>query len=94
MAATLLHFNIRLSCDRHLLAAAHNNINIGALLAVLKGILVMGDATAKDPKGKKDSLGPVSKSVSIGGSGELSISHILGTSDLLGANDDPLLDIG
>ncbi|XP_065336450.1 mediator of RNA polymerase II transcription subunit 12 isoform X5 [Cloeon dipterum] len=93
MAATLQHFNIRLSCDRHLLAAAHNNINIGALLAVLKGILVMGDATARDSKGKKDSVGPVSKSVSVGSSGELSISHILGTSDLLGANDDPLLDV-
>ncbi|XP_059479681.1 mediator of RNA polymerase II transcription subunit 12 isoform X2 [Neocloeon triangulifer] len=94
MAATLQHFNIRLSCDRHLLAAAHNNINIGALLAVLKGILVMGDATARDCKGKKDSVGPVSKSISVCGSGELSISHILGTSDLLSANDDPLLDVG
>lgn len=28
--------NIKLSCDRHLLAAAHNNIQVGPVLAVLK----------------------------------------------------------
>lgn len=32
-------YSIRQSCDRHLLAAAHNNINVGPLLAVLKAIL-------------------------------------------------------
>lgn len=29
-------YNIKLSCDRHLLAAAHNNIQVGPVLAVLK----------------------------------------------------------
>ena len=38
-------YNIKLSCDRHLLAAAHKNIAVGPVLAVLKGILVVGDAT-------------------------------------------------
>ena len=33
--------SIRLSCDRHLLAAAHSNISVGPVLAVLKGILGM-----------------------------------------------------
>ncbi|XP_040285885.1 mediator of RNA polymerase II transcription subunit 12-like protein [Bufo bufo] len=32
------------SCDRHLLAAAHNNIEVGAIFAVLKAILMLGDA--------------------------------------------------
>lgn len=32
-------YSIRQSCDRHLLAAAHNNINVGPVLAVLKAIL-------------------------------------------------------
>jgi hypothetical protein len=31
--------NIKLSCDRHLLVAAHKNIGVGPVLAVLKGIL-------------------------------------------------------
>lgn len=31
--------NIKLSCDRHLLAAAHKNIDVAPVLAVLKGIL-------------------------------------------------------
>jgi hypothetical protein len=29
-------YSIKLSCDRHLLAAAHNNIRVGPVLAVLK----------------------------------------------------------
>lgn len=33
------NYGIRLSCDRHLLAAAHNNIKVGPVLAVLKAIL-------------------------------------------------------
>lgn len=37
--------NIKLSCDRHLLAAAHKSIAVGPVLAVLKGILLVGDAT-------------------------------------------------
>ncbi|XP_048397889.2 mediator of RNA polymerase II transcription subunit 12-like protein isoform X1 [Stegostoma tigrinum] len=35
---------IRSSCDRHLLAAAHNIIEVGAVFAVLKAILMLGDA--------------------------------------------------
>lgn len=30
------------SCDRHLLAAAHNSIEVGAVFAVLKAILMLG----------------------------------------------------
>ncbi|XP_077146875.1 mediator of RNA polymerase II transcription subunit 12-like protein [Ranitomeya variabilis] len=32
------------SCDKHLLAAAHNSIEVGAVFAVLKAILMLGDA--------------------------------------------------
>ncbi|XP_041119230.1 mediator of RNA polymerase II transcription subunit 12-like protein isoform X13 [Polyodon spathula] len=35
---------IRSSCDLHLLAAAHNSIEVGAVFAVLKAILMLGDA--------------------------------------------------
>ncbi|NWV85032.1 MD12L protein, partial [Dasyornis broadbenti] len=35
---------IRSSCDRHLLAAAHKGIEVGAVFAVLKAILMLGDA--------------------------------------------------
>lgn len=65
---------VRLSCDRHLLAAAHRNIHVGPVLAVLKAVLLVGDATAKE-------------------GAELSISHILGTSDLLSGGDGPSLDL-
>uniref|UniRef100_A0A8C4QLK3 Mediator complex subunit 12L n=1 Tax=Eptatretus burgeri TaxID=7764 RepID=A0A8C4QLK3_EPTBU len=34
---------IRSSCDRHLLASAHNSIEVGAIFAVLKAILMLGD---------------------------------------------------
>lgn len=96
-------YSIKLSCDRHLLAAAHNNIKVGPVLAVLKAILVVGDATAgKQPPKKPDvplthsgkaGGGPGSVGVSGSGPGELSISHILGTSDILGGGDDLGLDI-
>ncbi|XP_034934643.1 mediator of RNA polymerase II transcription subunit 12 [Chelonus insularis] len=92
-------YNIKLSCDRHLLAAAHNNIPVGPVLAVLKAILVVGDATAgKQPPKKPDipmvHSGKGSGPASVGGSAsELSISHILGTSDILGSNDDLGLDL-
>lgn len=36
--------NIKYSCDRHLLAAMHRNLGVGPVLAVLKGILIVGDA--------------------------------------------------
>ncbi|XP_066254151.1 mediator of RNA polymerase II transcription subunit 12 isoform X3 [Euwallacea similis] len=41
-----LPLGVRLSCDRHLLAAAHRNIDVGPVLAVLKAVLIVGDATA------------------------------------------------
>ncbi|XP_008193999.1 mediator of RNA polymerase II transcription subunit 12 isoform X1 [Tribolium castaneum] len=65
---------VRLSCDRHLLAAAHRNIHVGPVLAVLKAVLIVGDATAREGT-------------------ELSISHILGTSDLMSGGDGPSLDL-
>lgn len=105
--------SICLSCDRHLLAAAHNSIRVGPVLAVLKAILVVADATASHSKsiapvgplsGKKSTPSPAPGSITpnsnsgsskgpAGGSGELSISHILGTSDILGGGDD-LMDLG
>ncbi|KAJ8669737.1 hypothetical protein QAD02_000996 [Eretmocerus hayati] len=91
-------YSIKLSCDRHLLAAAHNNISVGPLITVLKAILVVGDATAgKQPPKKPDSqLSHTGKAGpgSVGASGELSISHILGTSDIMGGGDDIGLDLG
>lgn len=65
---------VRLSCDRHLLAAAHRNIHVGPVLAVLKAVLIVGDATAKEGT-------------------ELSLSNILGTSDLHSGVDGPNLDL-
>ncbi|CAH0406083.1 unnamed protein product [Chilo suppressalis] len=59
---------VRLSCDRHLLAAAHKNIGVGPVLATLKAILMVGDSTARD--GGKS-----------GGKKSCELSHILGTSD-------------
>lgn len=38
--------NIKLSCDRHLLIAAHKNIPLEAVLAVLKAIVIVVDTTA------------------------------------------------
>lgn len=93
--------NIKLSCDRHLLAAAHKNIAVGPVLAVLKGILVVGDATChqKPPStysgGKRSGLNtpvhPGSTPKSMGGT--IDLSHILGTSEILGDGDDQMLDI-
>ncbi len=40
-----VHSNIKLSCDRLLLGGAHKNISAGPVLAVLKGIIVVADAT-------------------------------------------------
>ena len=36
---------IKYSCDRQLLSSAHRNITVGAIIAILKAILVLGDAT-------------------------------------------------
>jgi len=86
--------SIKQSCDRHLLAAAHNNIRVGPLLAVLKAIIVVGDATAQRPN-QSIKKSPSSQVSTPGGTSkmpsELSISHILGTSDILGGSADHLL---
>ncbi|XP_069936794.1 mediator of RNA polymerase II transcription subunit 12-like protein, partial [Cherax quadricarinatus] len=42
--------NIRLSCDRHLLAAAHTAITLLPLLAVLKAMLIVGDVLSGQTK--------------------------------------------
>lgn len=92
--------NIKLSCDRHLLAAAHQNIGVAPVLAVLKGILVVGDATAHKTQssifstGKRSGLNtPVHPGSTPKHAGDL--SHILGTSDLsiLGNTDENMLDL-
>ncbi|XP_060517503.1 mediator of RNA polymerase II transcription subunit 12 isoform X2 [Cylas formicarius] len=74
LTAPRLPLGIRLSCDRHLLAAAHRNIDVGPVLAVLKAVLLVGDTTAKEGT-------------------ELSLSNILGTSDLRNGPDGPNLDL-
>jgi mediator of RNA polymerase II transcription subunit 12 len=76
---------------------------------LLQAILVVGDATAREgktasSKSKPEQSQQMHLSSTSGGSnktpisgssgGELSISHILGTSDILGSGDDPLLDLG
>lgn len=94
--------NIKLSCDRHLLAAAHQNVAICPVLAVLKGILIVESAAShhKTPSaygGKRSGLNtpvhPGSTPKSMGGT--IDLSHILGTSDLgmMGDADDPMLDL-
>jgi hypothetical protein len=54
-ATSSLGYSIKLSCDRHLLAAAHNNIRVGPVLAVLKvrlirlsGLFITSTRTAGD----------------------------------------------
>ena len=76
---------------------------------LLQAILVVGDATAREgktssSKSKPEQSQQMHLSSASGGSsktpisgssgGELSISHILVTSDILGSGDDPLLDLG
>ncbi|KAG1673141.1 Mediator of RNA polymerase II transcription subunit 12-like protein [Nymphon striatum] len=70
-----LQCSVKLSCDRHLLTAAHNSITVGAVLAVLKAILVLGDTTNTDAETKSKAEQNSEKSA------ELSISDILGTID-------------
>lgn len=87
--------NIKFSCDRHLLAAAHRNLAVGPVLAILKGILVVGDAmnpeNQKQPTSNKrgnrntaaqPTVPPAPKT------GSIDISHILGTSELGTNNTD------
>uniref|UniRef100_A0A8C4VAF1 Mediator complex subunit 12L n=1 Tax=Falco tinnunculus TaxID=100819 RepID=A0A8C4VAF1_FALTI len=47
---------IRSSCDRHLLAAAHNSIEVGAVFAVLKAILMLGKSEDFHMRGLLDEL--------------------------------------
>lgn len=101
-----ININIKLSCDRLLLGGAHKNISknsVAPVLAVLKAILVVADATVHKTSygsGKKSGLntpvhpGSTPKSMS----GPVDLSHILGTREdmgMLGDSDDPMgLDLG
>lgn len=100
--------NIKLSCDRHLLAAAHNNISVEPVLAVLKAILGVADSNSikgssyvqstTAGNGGKRSSGlntPVHPGSGTPKSVPVELSHILGTSDLgiLGGGDEPMLDL-
>lgn len=99
MSTTLGQHSIKLSCDRHLLTAAHNkNVAVAAVLAVLKGILVFADATAQktsQSSGKKSGLNTPVHPGSTPKSGSGDLSQILGTSDMgiLGVGDEPMLDL-
>jgi mediator of RNA polymerase II transcription subunit 12 len=65
---------LKLSCDRRLLSATHNTITLGAVCAALKAMLLLADAAGNGDRRREQRTVP-------GGHGELSISHILGTSD-------------
>ncbi|CAG7719777.1 unnamed protein product [Allacma fusca] len=67
---------LKLSCDRRLLSATHNSITLGAVLAVLKAMLLLADAAGSGER-RRDQ-----RNISGIPQGELSISHILGTSDV------------
>lgn len=89
-------FSIRSSCDRHQLAATHTNMQIVPLLAVLKGIVVVADATnpenqkhAANKKGNRST--PASQtppSQPIAPKSGSDISHILGTSEGTNATEE------
>ncbi|CAL4069283.1 unnamed protein product, partial [Meganyctiphanes norvegica] len=49
--AGMPHRNIRLNCDRHLLAAAHTSITLSPVLAVLKAMLTVSDVLTNQSKG-------------------------------------------
>ena len=67
---------LKLSCDRRLLSATHNSITLGAVLAVLKAMLLLADAAGSGER-RRDQRNMTGMSQA-----ELSISHILGTSDV------------
>lgn len=79
---------MKLSCDRHLLTATHNTIQVGPVLLVLKAILIVADLSSKQSKPLKKETNKVTTPLD---SGELSISDILGTSDIQGAGHDLML---
>ena len=66
---------LKLSCDRRLLSATHTSITLGAVLAALKAMLLLADAAITNERRREQRPGMPQ--------GELSISHILGTSDVL-----------
>ncbi|ODN03528.1 Mediator of RNA polymerase II transcription subunit 12-like protein, partial [Orchesella cincta] len=69
---------LRLSCDRRLLSATHSSVTLGAVLAALKAMLLLADA-ASTGTGERRRDQRTLPGIS---AGELSISHILGTSDV------------
>jgi len=66
---------LKLSADRRLLSATHCSITLGAVLAALKAMLLLADAAITNERRREQRPGMPP--------GELSISHILGTSDVL-----------
>ncbi|XP_012157623.1 mediator of RNA polymerase II transcription subunit 12 isoform X2 [Ceratitis capitata] len=86
-------FNIKLSCDRHLLVGAHKNIPIQAVLAVIKAILIVVDlktptvptnSTSAINSGKRSGVNTPVHPGSTPKSNDrpADLSQILGTSDL------------
>lgn len=74
---------LRLSCDRRLLSATHSSVTLGAVLAVLKAMLLLADAAGTGER-RRDQRTLPGMSAS-----ELSISHILGTSDVPSERNNP-----
>lgn len=100
--------SIKLNCDRHLLAAVHKNMAVGPVLAVLKGILVVADATGMNKApltpstasgGKKRSSNSNNSSsnnnnnVQTRSASKGDLSHILGTSDPGATTDVEMVDV-
>ncbi|XP_060562886.1 mediator of RNA polymerase II transcription subunit 12-like protein [Ruditapes philippinarum] len=77
---------VKASSDRHLLAAVHNNIDVGAVLAVLKAMLALADScrdevktktsSKKDSKGGDDIISTILSSLDV----DISMDMMLGTS--------------
>lgn len=100
-------FNIKLSCDRHLLAAAHKKIDFTIVLTVLKAILCVGDTAAQKSSSSSTSSGNFNSNGKRSGLNTpvhpgstpknmdrpVDLSHILGTSDIniLGDDDDDIM---
>lgn len=88
--------SIKLNCDRHLLAAAHKNMAVGPVLAVLKGILVVGDATGGTKASEKSTNSSKSRNnnnVQTRSASKGDLSHILGTSDSGATADVEMVDV-
>lgn len=88
--------NLKYSCDRHLLAATNRNLAVGPVLAVLKGILRVGNAmnpetqkqTSSNKRGARNANTAAQPPASQAAckptpkTGSIDISHILGTSEM------------